>query len=431
MAERYGHVAWGPWVFDYNVSDYEGLILTDGSFRGIQTFNKLSLPVIRVKYVIDGGVFSSGCGPYNDIIRWDPYNAGDAFEDLVSPDHHLVQIKGHGYVLFQHSKNDLSLEIAVYARVGKYHLYQSYIIHSEGYIFPKLYSKGLSCNLDHRHHPYWRFDINADGVGNRVSVSGPIKNGVFKKEGGGAIPDINHHWLIENSKTGHAVFVIPGKTDTARADDFSRFDFYIRKFRYEEDKEWWRKPEQEIAFTKHEPIDDNTDIVFWYIAHLHHHASEGADHWHEVGPTLQVSLKQRDLPAHQIRRVLLVGSMRVVDYEYFDDNEISTRTMTEFRDLSPDFRYAEFYLEERMGGEIRVQFKIKLEWNVGYINVNYHALLFEGASESTGDLDGEYKGNYILKDNTWEWRSFTVANTDEDIPDMARIEFRLDNIQKP
>ena len=58
-----GHQKWGDWFFDYGVFGTEGLCLVDEFFRGHRMFNKLSLPVIRVKYLIDefwGGV-SAAC----------------------------------------------------------------------------------------------------------------------------------------------------------------------------------------------------------------------------------------------------------------------------------------------------------------------------------------------------------------------------------
>ena len=72
-----GHQKWKDWFFDYGVFGDEGLSLVDGYFRGQRMFNKLSLPVIRVKYLLDeqwGGItayFGIACGPYNDKIFWD------------------------------------------------------------------------------------------------------------------------------------------------------------------------------------------------------------------------------------------------------------------------------------------------------------------------------------------------------------------------
>jgi hypothetical protein len=84
-----------------------------------------------------------------------------------------------------------------------------------------------------------------------------------------------------------------------------------------------------------------------------------------------------------------------------------------------------------MGGEIRVEFKIKLEWQNGYVNVSHNTKLYEGTSVNTNDLDGEHSANYVLTDNWWHWSEFTVYNTAEDAPDRAKIQFRLDNNQRP
>lgn len=31
-------------------------------------------------------------------------------------------------------------------------------------VYPRLYSSGLQCNYNHRHHTYWRFDFDIDGA---------------------------------------------------------------------------------------------------------------------------------------------------------------------------------------------------------------------------------------------------------------------------
>jgi hypothetical protein len=53
MEESNGVVEWGEWFFNYAVIDTEGLCLIDGHFKGQHIFTKLSLPVIRVKYLED------------------------------------------------------------------------------------------------------------------------------------------------------------------------------------------------------------------------------------------------------------------------------------------------------------------------------------------------------------------------------------------
>ncbi len=281
MINRNGNITWGDWIFDYDVTDFEGLALLHGSYKGISIFHKLSLPVIRVEYDFDPQLdFKDQCQPVNDVIKWD-----QAWVD-----------KGQDYLKLREIRSGTVLEIGFYMVLGAYHLYQCYYVDKGGYIFVRLWSKGLSCpksHKQHRHHPYWRFHINVDGGGNRINYTNDFFTGFYQTEGIGTIKnDINHHWLIENTHTGNGVFIKPNITDNARADNFSKGDFYIRKYRTIEDRPWWRNERDDIAFTRHDAIDNNTDVVFWYVGHLPHDADEGEDHWHGVGPILQVYLNE-------------------------------------------------------------------------------------------------------------------------------------------
>ena len=181
MAEqRDGHINWKSWAFDYKVAGKEALTLGDGFFRGRRVFHKLSLPVIRVKYTKDEditgitSVLGTACGPYNDKISWDPVDFGEDLNPIRGP-HHLVKIAncGNRYICIKETTQAgiPTLELGVYARIGAYHIYQSWYINDTGVILPRVFSKGLSCNLDHWHHPYWRFDFDLDGSDHqRVNV---------------------------------------------------------------------------------------------------------------------------------------------------------------------------------------------------------------------------------------------------------------------
>ena len=68
--------------------------------------------------------------------------------------------------------------------------------------------------------------------------------------------------------------------------DFARFDGYVRKYRPEEDGSWSPLAADDMSFGVHEPCLDS-DIVLWSICHLEHHAAEGKDHWHAVGPDIR------------------------------------------------------------------------------------------------------------------------------------------------
>src|SRR5262249_39162619 len=155
--------------FDYLVTNTEGLALLNGYYDGRKVFKKLSLPVIRVKYVKDGSVlphnpFSHGCGPYADQIQWiTAESLHGRWTDIEGSPRHLVRIKrcNNKYIgisTFEIASDDGDsrwLELGVYARIGAYHVYQAYYL-SERLLCPRVFSRGLQCNLEHVHHAYWR-----------------------------------------------------------------------------------------------------------------------------------------------------------------------------------------------------------------------------------------------------------------------------------
>jgi hypothetical protein len=312
---RADHIDWYDWSLNWAVEGTEGLCLTEGTFRGRQIFRKLSLPVIRVKYVLDeqpvlqGGVWQNpiwgtGCGPYNDQITWDTEDIGDLVEDLTTPyygPHHLVKQGGscgNSYVcvreLQESGDNTLWLQLGVYARIGAYHIVQNWNLHNSGIIAPQVFSKGLSCTLDHRHHPYWRFDFDLDGPGhqNVLVFDGADYKGTCQTEGYLLNANLTYpRYLIRNNDTGLNAWIIPPTLDAGHGvvgpDQFSRFDGYVRLFRSAENIAWPHPPEHDINFASHEPLHD-WDSVFWSICHLHHRAGEGADHWHGIGPTIVI-----------------------------------------------------------------------------------------------------------------------------------------------
>lgn len=435
---REGHHAWGPWVFDFRVTDYEGLALKNVSFGGKKMIHKISLPVIRVKYVTDATAWTEftqngkGCGPYNDIIRWDPYTVGDWFEDLLpwTDDHHLSRISNcsNKYVCLKEIDNGQTLEIGVYALIGKYHLYQCYYITRDGRILPRLWSKGLSCNLDHRHHPYWRIDADVDGSApNRINQITGTNSSAFYTSEGSVIRNNNMRWNFENLNTHSKLWIEPGGTDEG-VDNFSKFDAYVRKFRPNEDKAWWRKAEEEIAFNVHEPIADADDKLLWYIAHLSHQASEGADHWHPVGPTLRVDLPPNAFGPETNRNIRAFGSMVTVDDEWGSD-EHDTDTFDATRVITPIQGTGEFFFVQRMGGEIRVELKITAVWFTSHAAVTVDAKLFEGTSENTSDLDASRIVNVNVNHGGSNVVAFQLLNSEWNSPDRSNIHITITNTQ--
>ena len=306
-----GHIEWRGWSFDWIVSDREGLSLMTGFYRGVQIFGKLSMPVIRVKYRKDGGPgdigrsaggiggavvgaalggpaagvvgffvgsetnFGLGAGPYDDHIYWKPVKELPSAIDRFT--YGLVQ-KGetnNEYVgIVEFTQNDIQwLSLNVYARIGAYHILQEWYISETGTITPRVGSMGLTINMDHWHHPYWRFDFDIDGPdNNRVWIHQGLDDWFFYPHEANDIESryFNPVWVVRNEQTNNQVWIIPGP-DNAQADGFSQFDVAIRRYHPSEDSYPWPFGKGELGFHESEDVS-NADVVFWMIAHLFHRA---------------------------------------------------------------------------------------------------------------------------------------------------------------
>ncbi|SRR6266496_406283 len=285
-----GHLDWFNWSFDWDVPDSEGLTLKDGYFKGVLVFYKFSIPVIRVKYLRDAGVLADleggGAGPFADQISWH-----------LGGDHGLQKVEENnneyvGMVEFDHPTLGLWLKMAVYARIGAYHIKQEWWLSNKGVILPRVWSKGLFINVDHTHHPYWRLDFDVDGhENNRVYVE---DSGIFlpyKKEANDRKANyVKPQWYIRNTQSNKGVWIIPGPHD-GHPDSFSQNDVAIRLYHESEEQNPWRWGTHGLGLLspKAELLTDSSDIVFWYIAHLFHDASDGGNVFHWAGPSIFIN----------------------------------------------------------------------------------------------------------------------------------------------
>ena len=373
MEPRDGHINWGDWFFDYSVIDTEGLSLLNGFFKGHSIFRKLSLPVIRVKYVRDqdfwhNPLFDNGCGPYNDRISWDPEDFGENLNPISGP-HFLVKISdcGKRLICIRESTidNTLWLELGVYAIIGAYHIYQAWYINNKGIIKPRVFSKGLSCNLDHWHHPYWRFDFDLDGPDHQdVRRFDDFQfSGVIGTEGK-LLNNSNSHYKISNVMTPvevSATIIPPLLDDTlgiVGSDQFSSLDGYVRKFRPEEDRHWPHAPSEDISFAIHENCED-ANIVFWSVCHLLHHASEGKDHFHSVGPTISLTIETPPIkfPFEQ-RLVTVRGKINITDFKLTKRNLTDSYDFDDKTTLIPGAPNGQVFIHRGPTGDVQADTNI-------------------------------------------------------------------------
>ncbi|MBC7778277.1 MAG: hypothetical protein H7246_22785 [Phycisphaerae bacterium] len=281
-AAQSGHTNWKGWSFDFNISSARnsGLEITNVYFNGKKVLFRGSLPVIRVQYFA-----ANPCGPYEDRIG--PSNVIDFTCSGTGATGKLCQFQfnwGGGQWL----------EIGTYATIGAYHLYQAWYFSEDGRLHSRMWSKGLHCQQDHEHHPYWRLDFDINGLsGDQAFVKGSsrpnsswgpgwlkIRNETKMTK----IAGYNEVWFCRDNATGNGVWLIPGASD-GNAGSWCNEDFNVRLYKGSEDVQWMFGASGNLGYNEFENVEEK-DLVMWYTPHLFHHAHEGEDQWHWVGPTI-------------------------------------------------------------------------------------------------------------------------------------------------
>jgi hypothetical protein len=270
-----GHTTWGPWRFDWEVRDHAGIGIRNVYYNNELVFWKASMPVIRVRYA------GNRCGPYADRITWG----------------HLVQISncGNRKVCQEEfsSGGQRWLELGVYARIGSYHIYQSWYFSNDGQIDVRMWSKGLQCRADHNHHPYWRMDFDLRGAsGDQIFVYdnnrpnegwGPGWHKYPSELNDVKNPGTGRVWFVRDNGSGHGAWVLPGPDGAS--DSFSNKDAAARRYLYAEDVAWAFGASGHLGYGNGEDVAEE-DVILWYVAHLPHAVSAGASVWHWAGPLL-------------------------------------------------------------------------------------------------------------------------------------------------
>lgn len=299
--DRFGHVDFLPWSFDWEIQDDTGLALRNVSYDGEKVLAKASMPVIRVKYdkerhwwnpfSLGGSREATGrCGPFQDRLSW---------TNIVP----ILNCGDRKVCAQRYRQGDVDwLELGIYARIGEYHIYQAWYISRDGEIHPAVHSRGLSCNTDHVHHPYWRFDFDIDGngldqvfrydAGGQNEGWGPGWHKYTNEVNDTKLP--NRVWFVRDQPTGHGVWIIPGPTysplteDATLRDIFSDMDVAVRRNKRWEDEPWPFGARGELAYDQETEGIQEQDIVLWYIGHLPHKAALGPIKWLALGPTLRI-----------------------------------------------------------------------------------------------------------------------------------------------
>jgi hypothetical protein len=280
-----GSVNWPPgqdlWRFNWRLADSpdeEGIVIRSAYFRNRQVFYKASLPSLRVQY-------SGQCGPYKD-----PLNYNNAQPTSACPGSRVC-------VYSYASGGQGALGLDSYHRIGAYRLTHRWVFWESGWVMGRLYSAGLQCNYDHRHHAYWRFDFDIEGSSRDLLLEhnnytanigwGPGWHAKTKEISRLKYPTSARSWAIMDKTTGRGYHILPGPNDGV-ADSFSTRDIWALSYRGSEDRYGRQGTASSDGLDPYLTQDniDGQDVVLWYCAHLRHRAEHGGDDWHGVGPNL-------------------------------------------------------------------------------------------------------------------------------------------------
>jgi hypothetical protein len=268
------------WTFAYTLADSpdaEGIAITSAYFRGRKVLYKGSLPSLRVQY-------NNNCGPYKDPLTYN--NA------------HPISGSNRVKVYTIVSGWQWGVAVEAFHTIGAYKLTERWTFWADGRITPRLYSAGLQCNIDHRHHPYWRFDFDLEGASSDTVFEyntttpdqgwGPgwhVKRSEITRVKN---PATHRSWAVMDMNTTRGYHIIPGASD-GTADAFASRDLFVMLYHGAEDKHGQQGNawDDELAAYINGEVIEKKDVVIWYCAHLGHHAEpEHADEYHACGPTL-------------------------------------------------------------------------------------------------------------------------------------------------
>jgi hypothetical protein len=282
-----GSVTWPApnnpiWRFNWALQgspDAEGIVISGAFFRGHEVFYKASLPSLRVQY--DG----NACGPYKDPLNYDDAHPTGGGSNRVN----VYNLWFFGF---------LAVVVETYHTIGNYRLTERWTFWNDGQVSPRLFSAGLQCNTNHRHHVYWRFDFDIDGPANNLALEyntttpdlgwGPGWHVKYHEIVRVKNPPTRRVWAILNKRAPQRGYmVIPGGKDGV-ADGFSSGDLWVLRYHGSEDQHGRQGNAQDdgLAPLVNGEDTDGQDLVLWYCGHLRHDASDGGAELHSCGPDL-------------------------------------------------------------------------------------------------------------------------------------------------
>jgi hypothetical protein len=137
-------------------------------------------------------------------------------------------------------------------------------------------------------------------------------------------------------------------------------------------------------------------------------------------------------PDEMHREVTVRGSMYIVDDEWGSDETATRNVFMSGIRVGPFGTHAERSQTEKMGGEVRVEMRLRFDWQLNAsVNVWYEVKLFEGTSEETDDLEDTETGTINVPKDATVPLTLRLVNTEFDGGDTADISLQISNDRQP
>ena len=403
------HQNWQGWDFDYQVSgNFDGVSLTKVKYQGVDILGKASLPVMRVFY--DNNV----CGPYADRLG-----------GSITP---ISWANNDPLVLREFTQSGRQwLEIGIQDTIGNYVIYQSWYLSADGILDGHIFSKGLQCNINHIHYPYWRMDFDLAGKQNdqvRRFVNGDWQ--IVTTESNESVTSANNHrWQVRDTVTGDRVdieFGAAGWSDISGTvnpvNSFENNRIFGRRYKDSENRGWTHGARSEVPYDNNENIN-NQDIVVWYKGYMPHDAAEGQNLWHSTGVRFIVNLATTTPPGGEDRPFAML--IRTTNTGVSSDTQFLIETKGSGYHYNVDCDNDGNLEATGITGNYTCDYTVSDDYIIS-ISGTFPQLYFDDNSDAAKVID-------IIQWGTQVWRSMEQACNDcrnmivtaSDTPDLSQV----------
>jgi Copper amine oxidase, enzyme domain len=299
---------------DSSGTNGSGLEIRNVYYNGHLVLKRGHIPMLNVEYVQK----SCGCDCYRDWEDQQDYFSADhivtphVYAEPTIPAQTVCDVGGGNDVCSPGQLNCFDgvaaekfadpLVLTTQFEAGWYRYTMRWKFYLDGRIQPIMGFSAVSAgcvSCTHKHHAYWRFDFDVDGVTNIVTEApnpaapppggrgGPRPRATTLTAEGMRLTDYpGISWLVTNPASHRSYRLVPGPEASLPADDFSEGDLWALKYHANEIDDGHGLGDCPVDFAPWLNGESlNGDVVLWYRSGWLHVGGDLAD-CDPVGPTL-------------------------------------------------------------------------------------------------------------------------------------------------